>query len=57
MESDELWQQHKQLKTMEMSETRPNNTMRDIFITSNLNLLTKFTSSRINELKGTQKQI
>ena len=47
----ELWQQHKQLKTMDMNEAWP-----DIFyeryIHSNLNPLTKFTSSsRSTEFK------
>ena len=41
----ELWQQHKLLKTMEMSEVWPDATIRDIYIHSNLNPPTKFTSS------------
>ena len=41
----ELWQRHKQLKTMEMNEAGPDISMRDIYINSNLNALTKFTSS------------
>ena len=42
----ELWQQHKQLKTMEMSEAWPDTyDERDICISSNLNPLTKFNSS------------
>ena len=45
-----LWQQHKQLKTMEMSED-----WRDIYdetyINSSLNPLTKFTTSRRNKFK------
>ena len=43
----ELWQQHKLLKIMEMSEIWPDDEgyIRDIYIISNLNILTKFTSS------------
>ena len=37
--------QHKQLKTMEMSELLLILSMRDIYISSNQNPLTKFTSS------------
>ena len=37
--------QHKQLKTMEMSELHLILSMRDIYISSNQNPLTKFTSS------------
>ena len=41
----ELWQQHKLLKTMEMSGFSLILTVRHIHINSNLNPLTKFTSS------------
>ena len=41
----ELWQQHKLLKTMEMSGFSLILTMRHIHINSSLNPLTKFTSS------------
>ena len=49
----EIWQQHKQLNTMEMRERLDLIfTMRDININSNLNPLTKFTSSsRSTEFK------
>ena len=48
----EIWQQHKQLKTREMSEACPDISMRDMYINSNLNPLTKFTrSSRSTEFK------
>ena len=40
-----LWQQHRQLKTMEMNEAYLVFSMGDIYISSNLNPLTKFTSS------------
>ena len=51
--STNLWRQHKQLKTMEMSEVWPDiYLMRNIYINSNLNPLTKFTSSsRSTEFK------
>ena len=47
MKSDfyELWQQHKQQKTMEMSEADLILMMWDIYISSNLNSLKKLTSS------------
>ena len=45
-----LWQQHKQLKTMEVSEMWPDISMRDMYISSNLNPLTS-SSSRSTEVK------
>ena len=48
----EVWQQHKLLKTMKMRKFDLILMMRDIYINSNLNLLTKFTSSsRITNFK------
>ena len=53
----ELWQQHKQLKIIEMSEAWPDTFDEEyIYINSNLNSLTKFTSSsRSTEFKGELK--
>ena len=49
----ELWQQHKQLKTMEMSETWPDIYDKRCIHQTSLNLLTKLTSSsRSTEFKG-----
>ena len=45
----ELWQQHKQLETVRLVRFNLIFKMRDIYISSNLDLLTKFSSSRTTE--------